>query len=163
VKLPAAITLALVLVYFAIGWFGYDWGVGHVTAGTGVPIIVDSVQEAFLHRWITSLSCAAVGISIGLGAWMCTRGIKKHYIRFVSALFIVSILASGIWLQYLTQRLTALPRDLVIATGLPITSLPISEVKTYEIGLFASGILWVIAIFIFAFNRSGPKDGSKSL
>lgn len=152
-KLPVSITLALALIYFATGWFGYDWGVEQATAGVSVPVLVDSVRQAFEHRWITSLSCAVIGLSIGFGAWVCARNFKKHYVKLVSFLFFVSILASGVWLQYLTLRLTALPRDLAIATGLPITALPISDVKLYEVGLFSSGTLWVIVIIVLTLNK----------
>lgn len=131
--------------------------------GVSLPVLVDSVQNAFEHRSITALSCALVGFSIGLGVWICARDSKKYYVILGAALFFISILASGVWLQYLARRLTALPVDLEATTGLPITALTISDVKLYEVGLFASGILWLVVMVVFILNRLGFGIKSRSL
>jgi hypothetical protein len=161
VKLPVSITLVLTLIYFAVGWLGYDWVVEQVTTGVGVPVLVDSVQKAFEHRAISSLSFVLIGLSIGLGAWMSVGDLKKYYIKFVIGFFFVSVLVSAVWLQYLTRRLATLPGDLEAATGVPITALTVSDVTIYEIGLFVSGILWIIVVSVVTLNSLGFGIKSK--
>jgi hypothetical protein len=152
-RLPALITIALTLTHLAVAWFGYNWILEQVTAGINIPVLVDSVQAPFEHLLVTSISYALIGLSIGLGAWICAHDSNKYYIRLVTILFFASILASSIWLLHLARELAALQEHLESAIGSSIAALTISDIKLHEVGLFASTILWTIVITIVIFNK----------
>jgi hypothetical protein len=102
---------------------------------------------------IVSLSFTLIGISISIGAWVCSWYIKNYYLKFVTFLLLISILSSGILLKKLLQKLAALPADLEATTGISNTALNISDVTLYEVGLFTSGILWCVVIFVLLLSR----------
>lgn len=139
----------LAALFFVVGWSSYKWLLHLVTEGVTQRIIFFSVQEAFNHRLMTSLSFALVGAIIGISTLLSSRFSALHRYRGrLLILLFVAVLAVSVWIVFLMRRVSALSEHLTATTGLPETSLRLSQIHLYEIGIFGSVCVVVMAIIL---------------
>lgn len=157
-KAVGIFTLAVVAIYFAVGWFGYDWASQYLAASVSQPIVVGSVNEAFMIRLMATLSVTLTGLCVGVGAWLGARSSKPHFMRIALILVLISIAAAVGWFLYLLQRLSALVDQTGQAVGTTDVALSLSVLNLYEIGLFASVCVVVAAVVLALVYR--PAGGT---
>lgn len=150
---------ALMVIFFVTGWLSYEWVLHFVTAKIEQRIIFTSVQEPFNHRLMMSLSFALVGASIGFGVLLSGRFFTRYrYGRSFLILLLVAVLSGICWSVVLAKKVAVFGGDFTSAKMpiLPNTSLLLSQIHLYEIGIFGSGCVLVMAIIlaIFFFIRS---------
>ena len=103
-----------------------------------------------------SLSFALMGAIAGFGALLSGRfSAQYRYGRSLLILLLVAVLAISGWF-FVTKKLATLSEHLGAVPGLPETSLLLSGIRLYEIGIFGSGCVFVMAIIftIFPIDRS---------
>ncbi len=145
-------------LFFVAGWFSYDGILRFVTVRAGQHTTAISLQEAFTHRLMMSLSLLLVGVSIGFGSLLSGRFSSGYtYGRSLLILLLVSVVAVGGWIVVLAKKLSALANNFAALNVkiLPKTSLRLSEIPLYEIGIFGSACVVVAAVIlaIFSSNR----------
>lgn len=144
-------------IFFVTGWLSYDWMLGVVTVRSGQHITTISLQEAFAHRLIMSLSLLLAGASIGFGTLLSGRFSSGYnYGRSLLILLLVAVVAVSGWIVVLTKKFAALGDNFaaVEVSIIPKTSLLLSEIPLYEIGIFGSGCVVVVAIILAMFSSN---------
>lgn len=157
--------IALAAICFFAGWLSYEWVLHRVTAKIEQRITFASVHETLNHRLMMSLSFALVGVISGFGALLSGRfSAGYRYGRSLLILLLVAVLAVSGWIVVLTKKLTTLSEHLTAVPSLPETSLLLSEIHLYEIGIFGSGCVLVMAIIltIFPIDRSRKASNHAS-
>lgn len=143
--------IALMGILGSSGWISYDWILSCVTVRAGQHITTISLQEAFNHRLMLSLSFLLAGASIGFGTLLSGRFSSGYnYRRSLLILILVAVVAVSGWLVVLANKLSVLGDNFatVDVSILPKTSLLLSEIPLYEIGIFGSGCVVFVAIIL---------------
>ena len=149
-------TMALLVVfYFVAGWFGYEWMLSFVTAEMKQSISATSLQEAFSHRLVTSVSLACVGVVVVVGARLGRRSaLLNSNGRSFILLSLAAIVTMIGWMVVQAGRMTELSQKLASTPAMTETSLSITSIPLYEIGLVGSGCALLIAIVLGKISRA---------
>ncbi|MCG8550766.1 MAG: hypothetical protein MI799_10230 [Desulfobacterales bacterium] len=146
--------IVLMGLFFVAGWFSYDWILRFVIVRAGQHITAISLQDAFTHRLMMSLSLLSAGASIGFGTLLCGRFSSRfNYGRRLLILLLVSVVAVSGRTVVLVKKLAALANNFAALNVkiLPKTSMRLSEVPLYEIGIFGSACVVVTAVILAIF------------
>jgi hypothetical protein len=145
-------TIGLTAMFFVVGWFSYNWVLHVVTAEIEQHIVVTSVQETLNHRLMISLSLALVGVVIGVGTLLSGRFSRRHRYEYTfGILLVVAVFAVSGWIGVLTKKIAVLHGQTTGIPSLPESSLLLSEIHLYEIGLFGSACVLLMAIVLTIF------------
>jgi hypothetical protein len=148
-KFVSLVVISFATVFFVVGWVSYDGMLHFVTAEIAQGISVASLQEAFNHRLITSISFACLGTVIGFCVLLGRRfSVSLTYGRFLLFLMLTAVFAVSVWMIMLARRMATLSSQLESTSALSEMSLSLAAIPLFEIGLFASGCVLATAVVL---------------